>query len=326
MKAEITSFKSSFFEYLYGFIWFDQDRLEALMKRYSIGATEQGEPIFWHIDSENKITNGHILTMDSETGKVYDESWYYQDGRPTCLFGEHLLDTFPSQTVALVRDEMTAAIMSTFSTPYLWLAIGKEQATLTDLLSLEGKSVVVFPDRGEYNKWQETLQEVPNLHYHISDVMEKAQGECHTIAQMVLSQQALRPTEAEAALMRMEQANPNIALLVKSLDLEVVGVSAVDDETKAQTTKSEPVSKESKEDAVVQSILLAQEKRWHGKNRECHQCDLSYEGINGTYCDKLHRYVEHGKGDCGREVMQSCTPDVVRMEAGRRGLRNNPIT
>ena len=40
MKAEITSFNSSFFEYLCGFVWFDQDRLEALMKRYPIGATE----------------------------------------------------------------------------------------------------------------------------------------------------------------------------------------------------------------------------------------------------------------------------------------------
>ena len=104
MKAEITSFNSSFFEYLCGFVWFDQERLEALMKRYPIGATEQGEPIFWHINSEHKITNGRIITMDSETGKVYDDSWYYQDKRPTCLFGEHLLNRFPTQTVALVTD------------------------------------------------------------------------------------------------------------------------------------------------------------------------------------------------------------------------------
>ena len=71
MKVEITSFNSTFFEYLCGFIWFDQDKLETLMKRYPIGATEQGESIFWHINAENKITNGHIITMDSETGKVY---------------------------------------------------------------------------------------------------------------------------------------------------------------------------------------------------------------------------------------------------------------
>lgn len=43
MNTEITSFNSTFFEYLCGFIWFDQDKLEALMKRYPIGATEQGQ-------------------------------------------------------------------------------------------------------------------------------------------------------------------------------------------------------------------------------------------------------------------------------------------
>lgn len=114
--------------------------------------------------------------------------------------------------------------MSCFPTPYVWLATGKEKATPTDLLPLAGKSVVVFPDKGDYNKWQETLQAVPNLLFHISDVMEKVQGDCHTIAQMVLSQQPLRPTEVEAALIRMEDANPNLALLVKTLDLEVVGI------------------------------------------------------------------------------------------------------
>ena len=302
MKAEITSFNNAFFKYLCGFVWFDQDRLEALMKRYPIGATEQGEPIFWHINAENKITNGHIITMDSDTGKVYDDSWYYQDGRPTCLFGEHLLDTLPSQTVALVKDEMTAAIMSSFPTPYVWLAIGKEKATPTDLLPLEGKSVVVFPDKGEYNKWQETLQAVPNLQFHVSDVIEKAQGDCHTIAQMVLSQQPLRPTEAEAALIRMEEANPNVSLLVKALGLEVVDISPISDNIKNETPKTKSASKDPKEDAVMQSIRLAQEERWHGRNPECHKCQLSHEGINGTFCGNLHRYVEHGKGDCGIEA------------------------
>ena len=301
MNTEITSFNSTFFEYLCGFIWFDQDKLEALMKRYPIGATEQGESIFWHINAENKITNGHIITMDSETGKVYDDSWYYQDGRPTCMFGEHLLGAFPSQTVALVTDELTAAVMSCFPTPYVWLATGKEQATPTDLLPLVGKSVVVFPDKGDYSKWQETLQAVPNLQFYISDVMEKVQGDCHTIAQMVLSQQPLRPTEAEAALMRMEDANPNIALLVKALGLEVVGISPTNNITKDKVLKQRPASGKSKEDSTVQSILLAQEMRWHGRNPDCHKCKHSHESINGTYCGKCHRYVEYGKGSCGLE-------------------------
>lgn len=278
MKAEITNFNSSFFEYLCGFIWFNRDRLADLMKRYPIGVTEQGEPIFWHINSEYKITNGRILTMDSETGKVYDDSWYYQDGRPTCLFGEQLLDIFPSQTLALVTDEMTAAVMSCFPTPYVWLATGKEQATPSDLLSLEGKSVVVFPNKGEYSKWQEMLQAVPNLHFHISDVMEKAQGDCHTIAQMVLSQQPLRPTEAEAALIRMEDANPNLALLVKALDLEVMAFhpSAIKSRMKRQK----------------RSKLRKNRKRMLSCNQSCwHKRSGGMEGIQNAISASSHMRV-----------------------------------
>lgn len=303
MNTEITSFHSTFFEYLCGFIWFDQDKLEALMKRYPIGATEQGEPIFWHINAERKITNGHILTMDSETGKVYDESWYYQDGRPTCMFGEHLLNAFPTQTVALVTDEMAAAVMSCFPTPCVWLAIGIDHVTPSDLFLLKGRSVVVFPDKGERNKWEECLRQIPNHNVHVADLMEKVQGDCHNIAQMVLSQQPLRPTEEEAALMRMENANPNFALLVGSLDLEVMSVSHIDKDAMKLKSKSEVKSElppQIEDDEAMKSFLMAQEKRWHGRNPECHKCSRSHEGINGTYCDELHQYVEYGKGNCGR--------------------------
>ena len=308
-NVETISFNSTFFEYLCGFIWFDTERLTAMMKRYFIGATEPtedsrglsvGQPIFWHINAEHKITNGHIITMGGDTGKVYDDGWYYQDHRPMCLFGEHLLQSFPTQTVALVKDEMTAAIMSTFATPYVWLATGKQSFDAADLFPLVGRTVVAFPDKGDYNLWKESLCAVPNLHFHVSDVMEKSQGDCHTIAQMVLSQQPLRPTEAEIALMRLEDANPNIKLLVEALRLEVVGILPTNEKDKDETPKPEPVSERTQEVSFVKSIASEQERRWHGRNRECHQCELSHEGINGTYCNKLHRYVEYGKGDCGR--------------------------
>ena len=207
MKVEITSFNNKFFEYLY-YICFDQEKLEAMMNRYPIGSTEQNEPIFWHINVENKIINGHIITMDSDTGNVHDESWYYQDKRHTCLFGEDLLDNLPSQTVALVKSEMTAAIMSCFPTPYIWLATGKDNVAISDLSPLEGRSVVVFPDKGEYHRWKDALGTIPNLQFHVSDVIEKPQGDCHNITYMVFYQQPLRLSDEEAALMRMEEISP----------------------------------------------------------------------------------------------------------------------
>lgn len=304
MKVEVASYSNTFFEYLRSFIWFSQDRLTAMMGKYPIGATDQGDgstghPIFWHINVAHQIANGHIITMDSKTGKVYDNSWYYQDKQPTCLFGEHLLLDFPDKTVALVKDEMTAAIMSCFPTPYLWLATGKDIAT-SDLSSLTGRTVVLFPDKGEYDRCIEIAADVANIQLHVSDAMEKTQGDFLNIAQMVLSQQPLCPTQEEVMLMRMEEANPNIALLIKAFDLEVVGVSSTNDKDKNKTQRSKTDSENPKEDATLQSIRLAQEKRWHGRNPKCHQCDLSHESINGTYCNKLNRNVEYGKGDCGR--------------------------
>ena len=303
MTVEITSYSNTFFEYLRSFIWFSQDRLTAMMERYSIGATEQGNgsghPIFWHINVAHQITNGHIITMDSKTGKVYDNSWYYQDKQPTCLFGEHLLLDLPDKTVALVKDEMAAAIMSCFSTPYLWLATGKDFAT-SDLTSLTGRNVIIFPDKGEYDRWMEIAANLTNIQLHVSDVVEKSQGDFTNIAQMVLSQQLPCPTQEEVMLMRMEEANPNIALLIKAFDLEVVGVSPTSEKDMNKAQRSKIASENPKEDAALQSIRSAQEKRWHGRNPECHLCDLSHEGINGTYCNKLNRNVEYGKGDCGR--------------------------
>lgn len=220
MNVEVTSFSNTFVEYLCSFVWFDNDRLLAMMNRYFIGATNKGEPIFWHIDAEHHITNGHIITMNAETGKVYDSSWYYSDGRPMCLFGEHLLTSLPDSPVVLVKDEMTAAIMSCFPTPYIWLAIGKDMLTSADLTSLRGKKVIVFPDKGEYGTWKKIFADMP---FYVSDVMENTQGDYCNIAQVMLSKQSLRPTDEEAALMRMEQSNPNLTRLVDALGLEVIG-------------------------------------------------------------------------------------------------------
>lgn len=297
MKVEIASFSNAFIEYLCSFVWFDSDRLMKMMREYVIGATEQGEPIFWHINAEHKITNGRIITMDSNTGKVYDSSWYYQDGRQICLFGEHLLKNFLDKPVALVKNEMTAAIMSCFPTPYVWLAIGKETIEMADLLSLHGKTVVLFPDKGDYEQWKGIAKTVSDLLFHVSDVMEKSQGSFHNIAQIMLSKQTLRPTEEEATIMMLEEANPCLAKLVEVLGLEVISFSDFQEDT--QKDLDTPGS-HSETDDVVASIKTEQEERWHGRNLECHMCALSHEGLNGTFCGKLNRYVEYGKGDCDR--------------------------
>lgn len=303
MKIDIVSFDNAFIEYLCSFEWFDHDRLTDMMKRYPIGATESQEPIFWHIDADHRITNGHIITMSGDTGEVYGRSWFYQDGRKTCLFGEHLLKEYPTHSVALVKDEITAAVMSCFPTPYVWLATGKDVVAPSDLATLKGRKMIVFPDKGEYGRWQDTMRTASDLSCHISDAMEKTQGAAISISQVMLSQQRLRPTEEEAALMRLTDANPYLTLFVDGLGLEVVSVTKCGQ----PMTEKVPTVEGSKPDAEAlakakkeaEAFKLEQERRWHGMNPDCHHCSLSHESINGTYCNKLRRYVEHGKADCG---------------------------
>lgn len=54
----------------------------------------------------------------------------------------------------------------------------------------------------------------------------------------------------------------------------------------------------------------------HKRNTECQQCHRSHEGINGTYCNKLSRYVEYGKGNCEAET----TPGVSQESALPMGI------
>ena len=298
MKIEIAGLNNSFTEYLRSFMWFNSERLMKVMKEYVIGTTEQGEPIFWHINDEHQVTNGHIITMDGKTGKVYDSSWYYHDKQSMCLFGEHLLKVFLSKPVALVKAEMTAAIMSSFPTPYVWLATGRD-ITASDLTSLTDRTVILFPDKGEYNQCMEVAFSVSNTQLHVSDVMEKAHVDFQNIAQMTLSQQPLCPTPEVAALMRVEETNPNISQLIATLSLQVMSVSS-DNEEEVKGAQNTTPSISSQRYDSQNIIRQSQKERWQGRNPECHQCEFSHESINGTYCRKCKCYVEYGKGDCCR--------------------------
>ena len=82
-NVEILSFSNTFFKYLCSFAWFDTDKQNALMKRYHIGSTEQGEqvgqPIFWHVNDltsslrHPKFPNSQKVA--SETAALVSASW-----------------------------------------------------------------------------------------------------------------------------------------------------------------------------------------------------------------------------------------------------------
>ena len=51
---------------------------------------------------------------------------------------------------------------------------------------------------------------------------------------------------------------------------------------------------------IQKNIGVLPKKDGMGTIQHANKCDFSHEGINGTYCNQLKRYVEYGKGDCGK--------------------------
>lgn len=104
-------------------------------------------------------------------------------------------------------------------------------------------------------------------------------------------------------LQRMIERNPALQKLIDAFGLEVMDSSQYDEtptkvESEPQLNRLTIIQTEGKS---AEDLSPTQERRWHGRNVECHKCKLSHEDINGTYCGKLHRYVEYGKGNCGIE-------------------------
>jgi hypothetical protein len=76
-----------------------------------------------------------------------------QDGRVTCIFGEHLLKQYPNNPIALVEAPKTAIYGTLyFGFPdnpdnLLWLAVfNKSSFSFDKLKVLKGRKVFVFPD------------------------------------------------------------------------------------------------------------------------------------------------------------------------------------
>ena len=75
-----------------------------------------------------------------------------------CLFGEHLLRRYSSQTVALVESPKNALMGAMVQPKYVWVATGSKAMLKRSLLEcLRGRRVLVFPDRDTISEWETLL-------------------------------------------------------------------------------------------------------------------------------------------------------------------------
>jgi len=136
------------------------------------------------------------------------------DLKVSCLFGEHLLNKYPCNPVALVEAPKTAIIGALYyglpETPggLLWIAVyNKSSLTVDKCKALQGRKVVLFPDLNAYELWNAKAQElkvkVPGTRFVVSDLLEKNATETERINGLDLADYL---TRFDYKLFRKEQA------------------------------------------------------------------------------------------------------------------------
>ncbi len=160
------------------------EQLQRIYDDYLVGATREGNIIFWQIDQERQVHGGHIMQYRPDGHRDGYQGWVhtrlirkgllprdwtlYQ-----CLFGLHLLSQRPDAHVCIVESEKTALIMAAHQPEYLWLATcGSGGLSPEKLKCLQGRRVILFPDSGCYEKWTHQLQLTTGIDYHVSPRLE----------------------------------------------------------------------------------------------------------------------------------------------------------
>tara|TARA_R100000005_G_scaffold96305_1_gene82216 strand:+ start:6120 stop:7199 length:1080 start_codon:yes stop_codon:yes gene_type:complete len=135
----------------------------------------------------HSIAEKHYLKQGNEKPK-WLKDYLKNETKVSCLFGEHLLDKYPANPVALVEAPKTA-IYSTlyFGLPnnpsnLLWLAVfNLSSLKLEKCKVLKGRRVVLFPDLSKtgnaFKLWSKKAVEfekaMPGTKFTVSDLLER---------------------------------------------------------------------------------------------------------------------------------------------------------
>jgi len=158
---------------------FNEEQINKAIRQYSLGATKNKEVIFWQIDLNGKVRTGKIMQYNPETGRRIKHksgaiNWVHNKLKKSdpafadfrlyqCYFGEHLLRLYPCKPVAIVEAEKTAVIASMLFGNYIWLAAGSLNGiTVKKSTVLRDRNILLFPDTGCFEKWNNKKEEIRN--------------------------------------------------------------------------------------------------------------------------------------------------------------------
>ena len=242
------SYKSTFVEFLCSIL--SEADIKQIVERYSLGATNGREVIFWQIDIAGNVRTGKIIQYNTATGKRVkgkshsDIDWIHNRmirytkiddfNLIPCFFGEHLLRLHPDATVAIVEGEKTAAIASVLIPDFVWLAAGGVEGlkNINKSSVLKGRRVILYPDlskpkegkKSAFEEWSINAQQIQQRYgcrVIVSDLLEKHATEQQRIdgcdiADFMIDE---RRRVEESLLERMIRENPNVKTLIDRLDL-----------------------------------------------------------------------------------------------------------
>lgn len=237
MQKSLSKYEiNPFYSYLCSII--GREETNRIFRMYYVGTANKwgGSTVFWQIDVNGQVRAGKIMGYDRNMGHRIKEpqsqvTWAHSAigikdyHLVQCLFGEHLLPSKPTTSVAVVESEKTALIMAHFMPDLIWLATGGKDGCFneTAIQVLKGRTVVLIPDLGAWEKWQKkSILLKPICHQVImSDVIEKiATDEQRQAGLDVADFFLMKPTSHEI-LADMIRRNPAVKLLVDTFDLVI---------------------------------------------------------------------------------------------------------
>lgn len=236
--------------------------IEGLIDEYQIGVTKSQGTIFFQIDAQGRCRTGKIMLYNPEDGhRIKDPdvpsriTWVHSVMKQAgmlpkeweltqCLFGEHLLSTYPDKPVALVESEKTAVICAGLMPKYLWVATGgKSQLNPDRLAVLAGRKMIAFPDVDAFDVWKEKL-EASGLDVTVSPLLQQEATPEDIEAHIDIADWLIRhchpersegsPSHCRDILLAARYLSPEnydaVEALIDDLGMEFLGAEKVEEE------------------------------------------------------------------------------------------------
>lgn len=220
-----------------------RERMDAdkgVLWQYAVGQWIDREhnpyTVLWQIDEQGRIHSGKLMTyktdghrnkdakttfVHAELGYLYPKDKYKYE--PT-LFGMHLLNRYPGQTVNIVESEKTALICS-IAYGTLWMATGGMENLKREMLQPiidQKRDIILYPDKDGQEQWAKRMDWINYSRMRINnDTMRKcwteADGLKADIADIVVRLISAPTTEQDII-----QKYPGIEPLIDKLELKCI--------------------------------------------------------------------------------------------------------